>query len=94
MTDGELKELRIGYEMIEGSSESIVLNIIAGALVRYYNLVPVIADNEGLVYQIDGSCDELISFLKDYLERVKKTVKVRFEDGWTRIRIPDIMVCR
>ena len=84
--------LVIGYEMLEGS-ESIVLDLIAGMLVRRFNLAPVIADMEGLVYTVDQDiCQEVVAELEEYLDAVEKSVRVRFE-GWAKIRKPDIVRC-
>ncbi len=85
--------LVIGYEMLEGSSEPIVLNLIVGMLVRRFNLTPEIADMEGLVYTVEQDiCQEVVAVLEEYLDAVEKSVRVRFE-GWAKIRKPDIVKC-
>ncbi|MEM1889836.1 MAG: hypothetical protein QXN04_06805 [Pyrobaculum sp.] len=85
--------LVIGYEMLEGSSESIVLDLIAGMLVRRFSLAPEIADMEGLVYTVEQDiCQEVVAELEEYLDAVEKSVRVRFE-GWAKIRKPDIVRC-
>ena len=84
--------LVIGYEMLEGS-ESIVLDLVAGMLVRRFSLAPDIADMEGLVYTVDQDiCQEAVAELEEYLDAVEKSVRVRFE-GWAKIRKPDIVRC-
>ena len=86
--------LVIGFEMLEGSSESIVLDLIAGMLARWFNIAPEWSDMKGLVYTVElDECEIITAALTEYLKAVRRVVRVRFE-GWVRIREPDIVECR
>ncbi len=86
--------LVIGFEMLEGSSESIVLDLIAGMMARKFGLAPEWSDSEGLVYDVNAEeCQKITDFIREYLNAVRGVVRVRFE-GWVKIREPDIIICR
>ena len=86
------EKLVIGFEMLEGSGEQIVLDLVAGMLARRFRIVPEVADSEGLVYEVEN-CREAAALVEEYLKMVEKTVRVRFE-GWVRVRLPDMVECR
>ncbi|RFA96192.1 hypothetical protein [Pyrobaculum aerophilum] len=86
--------LVIGFEMLEGSSEQVALDLVAGMLARKFGLAPEWSDAEGLVYEVDSSeCGKIVTFVKEYLDAIRGVVRVRFE-GWAKIRKPDIIACR
>ncbi len=86
--------LVIGFEMLEGSGESIVLDLIAGMMARKFGLAPEWSDSEGLVYEVNAEeCQKITAFIREYLNAVRGVVRVRFE-GWSKLRVPDIITCR
>ena len=86
--------LVIGFEMLEGSSEQVALDLIAGMMARKFGLAPEWSDSEGLVYEVEAQdCEKITAFIKEYLNAVRGVVRVRFE-GWSKLRMPDIITCR
>lgn len=84
-----MKCLRIGYEMVEGSYEGLMLDaiigraVVLGANVRW-------RDAEGVILAFDNDVDDVVRDIKRYIRYLTKNIRVAFEDGWTRPRPPDI----
>ncbi len=69
-------KLRIGYEDVAQVREggSIMLSLVAGHLVRKYNVVPTIADAEGLVYDMPIKLRSLEIQCNEVAEDVVSTI--------------------
>jgi hypothetical protein len=90
-------KLRIGYEDVAQVREggSIVLTLAAGHIARRYNILPVIGDLEGLIYEasvklgsVEIQCEEIAEELREYLNNVRGILRMRFEDSWVKLPLP------
>ncbi len=92
-------KLRIGYQetglVKEGGS--IMLDLATGYIVKRYNVLPAIADMEGIVFETPFKlfshhidCEEVAEDLKEYFETMRKILRMRFEDGWIKLPLPII----
>lgn len=82
-----MKCLRLGYEMLEGSFEELMLDAITGRAVAMGAEVKL-RDAEGVVLAYTD--DDVAKEIKRYIKYLTKAVRVAFEDGWARPRPPDI----
>ncbi|AFA40128.1 hypothetical protein Pogu_2101 [Pyrobaculum oguniense TE7] len=83
--------VRIGYEMLEGSSEQLVLDVVVGRATVLGAEVKW-RDSEGVILAFDTDDADVAKEIKRYIKYLVKSVRVKFEDGWVRPRPPDIFV--
>ncbi|MEM4792857.1 MAG: hypothetical protein QXS00_08055 [Pyrobaculum sp.] len=84
--------LRIGYEMIEGSFEWLIIDAIIGRAISLGASLKW-RDAEGVILTFDtDDANDVAKEIKRYIKYLVKSVRVAFEDGWVRPRPPDIFV--